>query len=147
MARILIVISGVLALLVATLYVYMGGQGILGFLFGLYAIFSGGIVGMFLLGLFCKRANKQGLYVGLIACVLFTAYAVLTSTKFNGQLVLDLGDWNFVQHKYMLGVYSHLIEFVVGYLASFLFPKPAVEERLTIYGYWKERQAEKAQTA
>jgi len=36
--------------------------------------------------------------------------------------LLDLGSWDFTHSKYMLGVYSHLIVLVVGYLASFLFP-------------------------
>ncbi|CAN0396733.1 unnamed protein product, partial [Scytosiphon promiscuus] len=55
--KIMVVISGVLAMLVATIYTYLGGEGVLGIVFGLYAIFSGGIAGMFLLGLFSKRAN------------------------------------------------------------------------------------------
>ena len=45
------------------------------------------ILGIFMLGLFSRRANKQGLYIGIAAAVLFTAYAVLTSTK-GEQLVL-----------------------------------------------------------
>ncbi|MDR3297656.1 MAG: sodium:solute symporter, partial [Prevotellaceae bacterium] len=75
MARILVVLSGLAALLVATLYLQLGGEGVLGIVFELYAIFSAGIAGMFLLGLFSRRANKHGLYVGMAACVLFTAYA------------------------------------------------------------------------
>ncbi len=94
-----------------------------------------------------KRANKQGLWVGLVACILFTAYAVLTSSKFTidgeKQILLDLGAWNFTHHKYMLGVYSHLIVFFIGWAASYLFPAPKVDDSLTIYGYLKERKAAK----
>lgn len=121
----------------------------LGALFSLYAIFSAGIVGIFLLGLFSRRANKQGLYVGIAASVLFTAYAVLTSTKLDlhgtgiKETILDLGAWNFTQHKYMLGVYSHIIVLVVGYLASFLFAAPLADKELTIYGYLEEKRKEK----
>lgn len=117
----MVVVAGFGAIGVAMLYISWGGEGVLGALFELYAIFSAGIVGIFLLGLFSRRANKQGLYVGIAAAVLFTAYAVLTSTKVdihgNGveTTILDLGSWNFTQHKYMLGVYSHLIVLVVGY--------------------------------
>ena len=124
---------------VAMLYYAWEGEGVLGVIFDLYAIFSAGIVGIFLLGLFSKRANKQGLYIGLIVCVLFTAYAVLTTTSIEvdgaKRLILDLGKWNFPHHRYMLGVYSHLIVLVVGYFASFLFPKPNLEKGLTIYDY------------
>jgi SSS family solute:Na+ symporter len=40
----------------------------------------------------------------------------------------------------MLGVYSHLVLFVVGYLASFLFKRPPAPKTLTLYG-WRERLA------
>ncbi len=145
--RLAVLISGVAAVGVGMLYVVWGGEGVLGAVFGLYAIFSAGIVGIFLLGLLSRRANKQGLYVGIAAAVIFTAWAILTSTKFNlgngEQLILDLGDYNFTHHKYMLGVYSHLIVLVVGYLASFLFKTPLADKELTIYGYLENRRKEK----
>jgi len=149
LGRILVALSGVAAVGVAMLYAYWGGEGVLGVVFELYAIFSAGIVGLFLLGLLSRRANKQGLYVGIAAAVLFTAYAMLTSTKFDfndglgKRVLLDLGDFNFKHHKYMLGVYSHIILFVVGYFASFLFKTPLADKELTIYGYLEKRKEEK----
>jgi SSS family solute:Na+ symporter len=136
--KLLVVTSGLAALVVATLYVYLGGAGVLGIVFGLYAIFSGGIVGIFLLGLISKRANRKGVNIGIIASIIFTAYAILTSQKFGDSTLLDLGDWNFTHHKYMLGVYTHLIVLVVGYLTSLLFPHEEVHEDLTIY-FWYHR--------
>ena len=115
----------------------------LGTLFGLYAILSAGIVGIFLLGLFSRRANWQGLYIGIAAAILYTAYAVLTSTKYGDGMILDLGDWNFTHHKYMLGVYSHLIVLVVGYVASLFFHTPLADKELTIYGYLEEKKKNK----
>jgi len=144
MGKWLVAVAGLAMMGVASLYVVWGGEGVLGAVFELYAIFSAGIVGIFLLGLLSKRANWQGLYIGIGACVLFTAYALLTSTKFNiggeEKQLLDLGSWNYTQHKYMLGVYSHLIVFVVGYIASFFFKKPQIDENLTIYGYFKNKE-------
>lgn len=137
MGKFLVLLSGVAMTVVALLYVLWGGEGVLGVVFELYAIFSAGIVGIFLLGLLTTRANKQGLYVGMLVCVLFTAYAVLTSTKVDGKLILDIGKFNFTQHKYMLGVYSHLIVFVVGYVASLFFPKKEVHPELTYAGFKK----------
>lgn len=147
--RKMVVVAGVGAVGIAMLYISWGGEGVLGALFELYAIFSAGIVGIFLLGLFSRRANKQGLYIGIAAAVLFTAYAVLTSTKLDidgtgtERTVLDLGDWNFTQHKYMLGVYSHLIVLVVGYVSSFLFHTPLADKDLTIYGYIESKRAKR----
>lgn len=139
MARAMVAVSGLATVGVAMLYYAWEGEGVLGVIFDLYAIFSAGIVGIFLLGLFSKRANKQGLYIGLAVCVLFTAYAVLTTTSIEvdgaKRLILDLGNWNFPHHKYMLGVYSHLIVLVVGYVASLFFPAPKLDKGLTIYDY------------
>lgn len=143
MGRIFVAIAGLGCIGVALLYAAWEGEGVLGIIFELYAIFSAGIVGIFLLGLFSKRANKQGLYVGIAACILFTAYALLTSTKIEvggeKQFILDLGRYNFPHHKYMLGVYSHIIVLVVGYIASFFFkPTKELNENLTVYGYLKQ---------
>lgn len=135
--RILVLFAGVSMAGVALLYAAWSGQGVLGVVFKLYAIFSAGIVGIFLLGLFSKRANKQGVHIGIATCIAFTAYAILTTTKIGDSLILDLGNYNFPHHKYMLGVYSHLIVLVVGYFASFLFKSEEVKDELTIYGYFK----------
>ena len=145
--KISVIIVGVGAILIALLYVSWGGEGVLGTLFGLYAILSAGIVGIFVLGLFSRRANWQGLYIGIAAAILFTAYAVLTTTKFgsspDAELILDLGDWNFKHHTYMLGVYSHLIVLVVGYIASLFFKSAPAPKELTIYGYLEEKRKNK----
>lgn len=137
--KIAVLVVGVLAVYIATLYLRWGGQSLLGSLFAIYAIFSAGIVGVLILGLFSRRANNRGLIVGIAASVLFTAYAVLTSTEFdmgNGkQLLLDLGSWNFPHSTYMLGVYSHLIVLIVGYIASLFFKTPLADKALTVYGY------------
>ena len=134
-----VVLSGFLATLVGALYLYTGNEGVLGIIFTVYAIFSGGIVGIFLLGIFSARANRQGVNIGIIACILFTSYAFLTSTKIglvgHEKLLLDFGAYNFTHHKLMLGVYSHLIVIGVGYIASMFFPKPVIDKNL-LYSGW-----------
>lgn len=139
----MVVASGLGAILVASIYVLMDGKGILGIIFTLYAIFSGGIAGMFLLGLFSRKANMRGLYLGIAACVLFTGWAVVTSSTVGSgdkqRLMLDLGNLNYTHHKYMLGVYSHLVLIGVGWLASFFFNDPPPEENLTWVGWRKLR--------
>jgi len=134
--KLIVIVSGIASLLIASIYVYTGSEGILGIIFALYAIFSGGIAGIFLLGILTRRANKQGLYIAIGVCVLFTTYAVLTSLKLNGSPLLDLGNLNFTHHKYMLGVYTHIIILVVGYLASLFFKTEPVHEDLTIYAWY-----------
>jgi SSS family solute:Na+ symporter len=141
--RWIVVFGGLGAVAIASLYLLAGDEGVLGIVFTLYSIFSGGIAGIFLLGLFSARANKQGLFIGIMACVLFTAYAFLSSTKIglgkDKHLLLDMGIWGFKQHKYMLGVYSHLIVIGVGYVASLFFPKPNLNKNL-LYSGWLEKR-------
>jgi SSS family solute:Na+ symporter len=147
-SRMIVVFSGILTILIGIFYVNAGSEGVLGIIFTLYAIFSGGIVGIFLLGLFSARANRQGINIAIITCILFTAYAFLTSTKIglgeNKKLLLDLGTYNFTHDKLMLGVYSHLVVIAVGYVASLFFPKPQINKNLLYSGWREERKKEKA---
>ena len=103
---------------------------------------------MFLLGLFSARANNQGITIGIVACIVFTAYAFLTSTEIglgeNKALLLDFGKYNFTHHKLMLGVYSHLIVIIVGYVASLFFPKPVLNRNLLYSGWLAVKREEKA---
>jgi SSS family solute:Na+ symporter len=146
-SKIIVVISGLISMGIAMLYVNAGDEGVLGIVFTLYAIFSGGIVGIFLLGLLSARANAQGITIAILVCIVFTAYAILTSTviHYNGkdQLILDMGGLNFTHHKLMLGVYSHLIVIVVGYLASLFFAKPVLDKRLLYSGWLETRRQQR----
>jgi SSS family solute:Na+ symporter len=141
MSRLFIFIAGLGAIAVALFYVRSGGKGVLGIIFTLYAIFSGGIAGMFLLGIFSRKANRTGIYAGIAASVLFTFYALLTSSPIGiegrEKLLIDLGRLNFTHHKYMIGVYSHIVLMVVGYLTSLVFSSKPVDDSLTWYGWLK----------
>ncbi|MBS7564924.1 sodium:solute symporter [Mucilaginibacter sp. Bleaf8] len=144
----LIVASGLIAISIGGIYTLIGNEGILGIIFTLYAIFSGGIVGIFLLGVFSARANRQGVNIAIIVCILFTSYAFLTSTPIglgeSKALLLDMGNYNFTHNKLMLGVYSHLVVIGVGYVASLFFPKPVLDKRL-LYSGWRQSVREERQ--
>lgn len=146
-SRWMVAISGLISVIIGFVYVHLGSESILGIIFTLYAIFSGGIVGIFLLGVFSSRANRQGLNIAIIVCIIFTAYAFLTSTEidFGGKtfLILDFGELNFTHNKLMLGVYSHLIVIGVGYVASLFFPKPELDQNLLYSGWKASRKAQK----
>ncbi|MGJ1205344.1 sodium:solute symporter [Sphingobacterium lactis] len=143
----MVAIAGLLSVVIGFIYVNLGSESILGIVFTLYAIFSGGIVGVFLLGIFSSRANAQGVNIAIIVCIVFTAYAFLTSTAIEfgdkSYKLLDFGSFNFTHNKLMLGVYSHLIVIGVGYIASFFFPSPKLDPSLTYRGWRKGRQLEK----
>jgi SSS family solute:Na+ symporter len=149
--RWIIFLSGLIAIGIGCIYINIGNEGILGIIFTLYAIFSGGIVGIFLLGLFSARANRQGINIAIIVCILFTAYAFLTSTPIgtgeHKTVLLDLGPYNFTHNKLMLGVYSHLVIIGVGYIASLFFPKPVLDTNLLYSGWQQARSDKKLQAA
>jgi SSS family solute:Na+ symporter len=143
LGRWIVVGSGIFAIGVACFYAAYGGEAVLGTIFALYAIFSGGIAGIFFLAFFTVRTSAKGLYVGIGACVAFTAWAILTSTRIEGgdgarRLLVDLGRYNFPHHKYMMGVYSHVVVIVVGYAASLLFRQTRSVKDLTLYGWLDE---------
>lgn len=145
--KIIVVVTGIAALVIATIYVFIGGEGVLGIIFMLYAIFSGGIAGIFLIGLFAKRVGKKALYIGIGVCVAYTAYAILTSSKTGSgdeeRLILDFGKWNYGHHKYMLGVYSHLILIAVSYIFSFIIKEEGADDSLTIHAWLNARKEKK----
>lgn len=142
--KIITLVAGLGAIGISNLYLYAGNDTALSILFELYAIFSGGIVGLFLLGVLTTTANKKGVYLGIIVCILFTAYAFLTSTPigFFGEerLLLDLGNLNYTHHSYMLGVYSHIVLFVTGYFGSLLFNSEKEIRDFTVYAWLEERR-------
>ncbi|MGA8149546.1 MAG: sodium:solute symporter [Terriglobales bacterium] len=97
------------------------------------AIVAGGLAGLFLLGFLSTRANQQGAYVGIVASLMFTAWATLT---LNGGSVVNLGKYNFPLHDYMIGAVGHLVLLVVGYFTSFLFHgADRTIEELTLWGW------------
>ena len=100
------------------------------------SIISGGLAGMFILSFLSRRANKQGLGIGILVSLLFTAWATLTSGK---NKMLDLGDCSFPWTGVMIGVSAHVIVLVAGYLASFFFP-PGGKAEWTLWGWLEKRK-------
>lgn len=91
-------------------------------------IVSAGTLGIFSLGFLTRRATRRGCYAGIAACLIFTAWGVLTEP---GNRSVDLGALNFEMNAIMIGVFGHLITFCVGYLASFVMgdqPPDEVDE-------------------
>jgi SSS family solute:Na+ symporter len=80
-------------------------------------LFLGGILGMFVLGLFSRRANSSGATLGLLAGAIGGAVA-----------------FQIEAHSFWFGAFTSVPTLVVGWLASFAFPAPDAEqvERLLV---------------
>lgn len=101
------------------------------------AIVAGGLAGLFLLAFLSDRANWQGAYIGILASLIFTAWATVT---LHGGEILDLGRLNFPFHSYTIGAIGHVVLLVIGYLASLLFPRSGSGQReLTFWGWRRKR--------
>ncbi len=143
LGKLFVGICGTLAIGVALAYVAVKKQAILDTVFDLYAIFSGGLVGLFALAFLTRRANKQGALIGILLTIIFCAWGVLTAGK---NPYVNLGRYNFPHDSYMLQVYPNLLLFIVGYVASLFFPAPHLEsEAFTLVGYLAARKSGKTE--
>ncbi len=95
------------------------------------SILSGGTLGLFCLGFLTRTGTRRGCYIGIVCCLVFTVWAILTEPAHR---VVDLG-FNFPFNPLLIGVFGHLVLFGSGWLASRLFGGhvPANVEDLTLF--------------
>lgn len=142
MGKLVVAVSGILAVGIGA-FIARKGDGALTLYYAATAIVSAGLAGMFLLAFFSRRANRQGLWIGIITALLFTAWATLTGGKYK---MFDLG-WNYTWPDVMIGVIAHVIVLVIGYAASWCFPADAnVKDEWTIWGWLEKRRSATGQS-
>lgn len=136
--KLIVAICGMLAVLVAVIIAWKSERA-LTLWFTVSSIVGGGLAGLFLLAFLSSRASRHSATVGIIACLLFTTYATLTSGK---DKAIDLGAFNFPWASVMIGVVAHGVLVAVGWVASLIFPGDAAANRaMTLWG-WLERRRE-----
>jgi len=135
--KIIVAVCGLLTIGIAALIAWKSDRS-LSLYYAVSSIVAAGLAGIFLLAFFSRRANRQGLWIGIVAALLFTAWATLTCSKYQ---MLSLGSWNFTWPEVMIGVIAHVIVLVVGWCASWFFPADAnVKSEWTIWGWLEQRQ-------
>jgi SSS family solute:Na+ symporter len=135
--KIIVAVCGALAIGIAMLIAWKSDRS-LSLYYAVSSIIAAGLAGMFLLAFFSRRANRQGLWVGIGAALLFTAWATLTGGKYQ---LLDLGAWKFTGPEVLIGVIAHVIVLVAGWSASWLFPPEAGRQNdWTIWGWLEKRK-------
>ncbi len=136
--KIIVAVCGLLTLGIAALIAWKSDRS-LSLYYAVSSIIAAGLAGIFLLAFLSRRANRQGLWVGIIAALLFTAWATLTCGKYQ---FLDLGRWKFTWPEVMIGVIAHVIVLVVGWSASWLFPADTnVKSEWTLWGWLAKRNS------
>jgi len=86
----------------------------------LSSIFSGGMVGLFLLGYFLPRATNLSALVGMIVGLLVIMWMSLSQLElFEGLF----GDFVSRFHPYLVIVFGTITIFLVGFLVTLLFPR------------------------
>jgi solute:Na+ symporter, SSS family len=112
--RSVVFIGGLFSAGIALLLISARVKALIELVITLGMIFAGGILGLFALGYLTTRATRRGAYIGMAICLLFILWATIT-----GPLNVDLGV-NFTMHPIMIGIFSHPLLFITGYLASLL---------------------------
>jgi SSS family solute:Na+ symporter len=120
LGRLAVGVLGVFSIVFSQLWIGIGTA--MEFGIQLFSIATAGMLGLFALGALTKRANATGAIVGIVVCVLFTAWATLTSVKLPAlnHVLLDLGPLNYTWHPFLIGIFNHAILFVVGLGVSVL---------------------------
>jgi SSS family solute:Na+ symporter len=116
-----IVLCGALALAIA-LRLSMTQGTALALYYTATAMIAGGLAGLFLLAFLSRRAGRAAAVAGIVANLLFTAYATLT---LNGGKMLNLHRYNYPWHEYSIGAVGNLLLLGVGLLTAALFPAPS----------------------
>jgi len=109
--------SGALAIIVALRLAESHGSA-LALYYTVTAIVAGGLAGLFLLAFLSRRAGRAAAIAGVVANLVFTAWATLT----HGGKTLDLGAWNYSWHQDTIGAVGNVILFVVGYAVTLVAP-------------------------
>jgi SSS family solute:Na+ symporter len=132
--RCVIFVLGSIAILFAM--IWLGVQSAVTFMFELISIAAAGVLGLFILGMFFRRVAIHGALAGIIACVVFTTWATLTSVELPvfGRTVFDMGDYNYSWNNKLIGVFGNIIMVSTALAVSYLVNKPQDEStQLTLW--------------
>jgi SSS family solute:Na+ symporter len=127
-SRMSVLISGMLAIGLAMWMTQIKSMADAAFNF--VSLLGGGVLGVYLLGIFTKRASSIGIYVGLGIGVLFALWAYFTNPAQNA------GDFafRFPLHILWIGLIGNIIVLLIGYTSSrIITPEYQAKVDLTVY--------------
>jgi SSS family transporter len=116
-AELMTVLAGVIGIGMALLLTRYEIRSVLDLALELWGLVGGGFAGAYTLGMFTRRSNWQGVFVGVAASIVITLMV----------WSLDL------LHPFFYLPLAILVCITVGYAASWLFPAPVSLTGLTVY--------------
>src|SRR5258708_23559727 len=141
MGKAIVIACGFMAVLIGVVIACYSDR-VLSFYYTVTSIIAAGLAGLFLLAFLSPRENKQGVYIGVAACLIFTTWATFTS---GDEPFLRLGGLNFKLHPVMIGVLAHLVLLGTGYVASLFFPPPESSTyEMTLWGWLARKRLNRA---
>ncbi len=126
-SRITVLIAGILCIFLAMAFTNI--QSMADAAFDFVALVAGGILGMYLLGIFTRRTSPAGLYVGLALAVTAILYLY-----FGNKGTVPPHRFPAV-HTLWIGLIGNLITLVAGYLASRIFTPAYSADPLLLAGF------------
>jgi SSS family solute:Na+ symporter len=122
--KITILLFGLASIILAQQWI--GIQSFVETMATLLSIVTGGMLGLFILGLFFRRVTDRGAYAGILGCILFTVWATVTTDKIPHleRSLIDLGPFNYPIIPYTIGIFNQVIVVVVGLLGSLVLGGP-----------------------
>jgi len=114
-SRLSVLITGLLAVFLAMSFTRIKSMADAAFNF--VSLVAGGVLGMYLLGIFINRCGKKNLYFGLVFGVLFILWAYFSP----GSQVSWLP--KFPLHTLWIGLLGNIVVFSLGFLTSLVFEK------------------------
>lgn len=112
------------------------------------SILSGGILGVFLLGFLTTRGSGRSVAIGIVATLVFSLYMAIiefaksTPEQIMGALHVSRNTAAIILrpvHIYYVGIFGHLITFVVAYFVASLFES---KRDLTGLTFWTQIESD-----
>jgi len=146
--RFMVIFGGASAMTIAVLLIPTEGAApLMERAITIATILSAGTLGLFTLGFLTEKATRRGCYIGIVACVLYTVWALLSNANDEGERIVDFG-FNWELNTILIGVGGHIVLFVTGYVTSLIFGghRPENVGEYTIYELRRRRKRGEIET-
>ncbi|HVM60771.1 MAG TPA: sodium:solute symporter [Verrucomicrobiae bacterium] len=141
MGKWIVAVCGAISVAIAIVIAVYSNR-VLSFYYTVTSIIAGGLAGLFLLAFLSPRANRQGAFAGIAACLLFTTWAMFTS---GTPPIWDLGRYNFTLPAVLVAGIGHVLLLAVGYVVSRFFAAEPGGRSLTLWGWLESRRVSGAE--